>query len=231
MVLLAGLALPSCLFKSKPPQNAAASTDPAGANDGKAFERMEKARAKALKAPGGAAEASDFAFQVTLLFTQGVGKRRPVPPTVIDEAVKCIDEARQANPDDEADLLIRKGEMLLASGKNEPGAGALRASIATRPQLRAFTPLAKYYAAQKLTAEAEVLCKKTLPAMKSDESRYAVLDECLKCSGAATPEAGLPWAPAKDIAFYKARKHDLEARLAGAKQAKAKEEASEAKKP
>jgi hypothetical protein len=61
--------------------------------------------------------------------------------------------------------------------------------------------------------------------MKSDESRYAVLDDCLKYSGATAPEAGLGWAPPKEVTFYKARRRELDARLAAAKQQKAKEEA------
>jgi hypothetical protein len=100
--------------------------------------------------------------------------------------------------------------------------------MAERPNLRAFKPLIKHYEAGKLATEAEALCKRTLPAMKSDETRYVVLDECLRASGAATPEAGLKWAPTKDVSVYKARKRDLDARLA--KQAKAKEETGEAKK-
>jgi hypothetical protein len=226
--LLAGLVWPACAHK--PEQQLGASSSPAGANDAKMIERMEKARARALQAPGGSAEASDFASQVTVLFTQGVSKRQAVPPALIDEVVKCIDQAKEAKPDDAPDLLARKGELLIAAGKGPAGAGALRASITAKPSLRAFTPLARYYAAEKLTAEAEVLCKKTLPAMKSDESRYAVLDECLKCSGAVTPEAGLRWATTKDIGFYKNRRKDLEARLEAAKQARSKE-AEAPKKP
>jgi hypothetical protein len=165
-----------------------------------------------------------------MLFTQGVFKRRPVPPTLVDEAVQCLDGAKEAKPDDAADLLVRKGELLLAAGKSEPGAGALRESIAIRPSLRAFTPLAKFYAAQKQSAELEALCKRTLSAMKSDESRYAVLDDCLKYSGATAPEVGLGWAPAKDVSFYKARHRELETRLAAGKQQRAKEEQKESAK-
>lgn len=199
--------------------------DLAAANDAKLVERMEKMRARALAAPGGAIEASDFASHVTTLFTQGVAKRRTIAPALIEEAVQCLDQAKEAKPDDAPDLLVRKGELLLVAGKAVPGAQAFRESIAIRPTLRAFTPLAKVYAAQKQSAELTALCKKALPAMKSDESRYAVLDDCLKYSGASTPESGLGWAPAKEVAFYKNRRRELETRLAAAKQQKAKEEA------
>ena len=222
--LCIGLQLVAC--HPKPPQ---AQTDPAAANDTKLVERMEKMRARAKNAPGGATEASDFASHVTMLFTQGVANRRPVAPALVDEAVQCLDSAKEANPDDAPDLLVRKGELLLAAGKHEPGANALRESIALRPSLRAFNPLAKFYASEKQSNELVALCKKTLPAMKSDESRYALLDDCLKYSGATAPEAGLGWAPPKELAFYKARRRDLEARLAAGKQQRAKEEQKEAK--
>jgi hypothetical protein len=225
--LFVGLQLGACASKS-PQQPSAA--DPVAANDAKMVERTEKMRVRALAAPGGAIEASDFASHVTTLFTQGVSKRRPVPAELVDEAVKCLDQAKEAKPDDAPDLLVRKGELLLAAGKSEPGAGALRESIAIRPTLRAFAPLAKFHAAQKQSAELTALCKKALPAMKSDESRYAVLDDCLKYSGATAPEAGLGWAPPKEVTFYKARRRELDNRLAAAKQQKAKEEAKADKK-
>ena len=224
--LFVGLLLGACGHKPQQ-QPEVGANDPVAANDAKLVERMEKMRARALAAPGGASEASDFASHVTTLFTQGVSKRRQVPPALIDEAVRCLDQAKEAKPDDAADLLLRKGELMLAAGRNEPGAEALRESIAVRPNLRAFTPLAKFYASQKLSTELVALCKKTLPAMKSDESRYAVLDECLKSSGATAPEAGLGWAPPKEVAFYKARRRELDARLATAKQQRSKEEAKE----
>jgi hypothetical protein len=54
-----------------------------------------------------------------------------------------------------------------------------------------------------------------------------VLDDCLKYSGSTAPEAGLGWAPPKEVTFYKARRHELDNRLAAAKQQKAKEEAKQ----
>ncbi len=197
-----------------------AKPDVAGGSDAKLVERMEKVRTRALNAPGGALEASDFASQVTLLFTQGVAKRRTLAPNLVDEAVECLDSAKEAKPEDTADLMARKGEMLLAAERQAPGVTALQESIAARPNLRAFTLLVKALTAQKQAADVEALCKKTLPGMKSDDSRYAVLDECLKSSGAATPEAGLRWAGSKEVSFYKARRKELEARLAAAKQKK-----------
>jgi predicted Zn-dependent protease len=216
-----GLQLAAC--GPKPQQQPKPAPDPVAASDKKLIERMEKMRTRAQNAPGGTTEASDFASSVTMLFTQGVAKRQPVEPAIVDEAVQCLDQAKKAKPDD-ADLLFRKGDLLLAAGKSEPGAGALHESISLRPNLRAFTPLAKFYASQKQSTELVALCKKTLPAMKSDESRYAVLDDCLKYSGSTAPEVGLGWAPPKEVSFYKARRRELEARLAAAK---AKEDAKE----
>jgi hypothetical protein len=231
--LLLGLMQLACKHGAAVPT---AEGEAAGSNDQKQVELMEKMRARALAAPGGAHEASDFAFHVTMLFTQGVAERQPVPATLVDEAVDCLDKARAAKPEEAADLLARKGELLIAAGRSEPGVGALRESIDTRPNLRAFTSLTKHFTAQKKTDEVAALCKKTLPSMTSDASRYAVLDECLKASGAATPEAGLHWASKQDIKFYTTRKHEIESRLAAAKAkeegkgATAKEEKKEEKK-
>lgn len=227
--LLASLVLSGCPPKPKPDATPGQATNASGANDQKIVDLMEKMRARALNAPGGAVEAADFAYNVTQLYTQGVTKRRPISPTLVDEAVKCLDDARMAKPDDAADLLARKGEMLLAAEKTEAGVGALRGSMAERPNLRAFKLLVKHYETHTLVAEAEALCKRALPAMTSEQNRYVVLDECLKASGAPTPEAGLKWAGAKEVSFYKARKKDLDARTAAASKAKAKEETAEKK--
>jgi hypothetical protein len=207
-VVLAGLWLAGC------GHTGAGADEANAANDAKMVERMEKMRTRALNVPGGAMEASDFASQVTLLYVQGATKRRSLAPDVVDEAARCLDRAKEANPDNTADLMARKGEMLLAAERQAAGLAVLRESIAARPNLRAFNLLIKAYTAGKQTADAEVLCKKTLPGMKSDDSRYAVLDECLKCSGAGTPEAGLRWAGNREISFYKTRHKELEARLA-----------------
>jgi tetratricopeptide (TPR) repeat protein len=232
-VLLLGLSQLACRHgagKATPPEAVPGA-------DQRLVDQMEKMRARALKAPGGALEASDFAFHVTMLFTQGVADRRSVSTSLVDEAVGCLDKAIAAKPDDSADLLARKGELLLAAGRSDLGVSALRASVDARPNLRAFTSLTKQFTAQKQTAEIEALCKKTLPGMTSDSSRYAVLDECLKASGAATPEAGLRWAAKADVKFYLARKRELEARLAAAqakdestKDGKGKDEKSKSKK-
>ena len=226
--LLAATLLIAC--GHKPSASETGPGSPSAANDQKIVDLMEKMRARALSAPGGAVEASDFAYNVSQLYLQGVTKRRSISPTLVDEAVKCLDEARMAKPDDAADLLARKGQLLLAAEKTEAGVGALRGSMAERPNLLAFKPLIKHYETRKLTAETEALCKRALPAMTTSQSRYLVLEKCLQASGAATPEAGLKWAGAKEIAFYKARKRELDARAAAAAKAKAKEEADETKK-
>jgi hypothetical protein len=224
MALVAGLCIGLPLAACHPKPQQAQPSDQLSANDARFMERMEKMRARAKNAPGGATEASDFASHVTMLFTQGVAKRRSISPGLVDEAVQYLDRASEAKPDDAPDLLVRKGELLLAADRREPGVNALRESVALRPSLRAFNPLAKLYAAEKQSTELVALCKKTLPAMKSDESRYALLDDCLKYSGATAPEAGLGWAPPKELAFYKARRRELESRLEAANKQRSKEE-------
>jgi hypothetical protein len=208
-ILLAGLVALSCGHKRPP--GAGNSANASGANDQKIVDLMESKRERALKNPSGAVEAADFAYNVSQLYTQGVTERRSIEPGLLDEAERCLDEARMAHPDKAADLLARKGEMLLSADKYEAGVAALRLSMSDRPNLRAFKPLIKHYADTKATAEAEALCKQALPAMKSDGSRYLVLDECLKLSDDASPEVGLKWAGRKEINFYKTRKRELDA--------------------
>lgn len=224
-LVTAGLAVAAC--GPRPKTDASAGQAAGAVNDQRTIDLMEKMRVRALSAPGRAPEASDFAYYVTQLYAQGVTKRRTISPALVGEAIKSLETARAEQPDMSAELLARKGELLLAADQPEAGVAVLRESVAERPNLRAFRPLIKYYEGTAATAEIEPLCKRTLPGMKTEENRYLVLDECLKATRATTPEAGLRWAGAKELAFYKARKKDLDARVA--KQVKAKE-AAEAKK-
>ena len=113
--LIVGLSLVPCPARSA---QQPALLDPVAVNDAKLIERMEKLRARALKAPGGAIEASDFASYLTTLFTQGVAKRRPITPAIVDEAVRCLDQAGDAKPELAADLRVRKGELSRAAGRS-----------------------------------------------------------------------------------------------------------------
>jgi hypothetical protein len=225
------LLLPACQPKpqQQPQQQLGSSRNAPVTNDTKVIERMEMMRTRALGAPGGISEALDFADYVTLIFSQGISARWPVPPALVEEAVASLERARKDHPAETADLLAEKGELLLAAGRTESGASALRDSIAARPSLRAFTPLAKLYAAQKLSTEIVALCKRTLPMMKSEESRYAVLDDCLRYSGANTPEVGLSWAPHREVSFYKARHRELETLEAARQRRTTQEVAAEQK--
>ena len=147
-------------------------------------------------------------------------KRQNLSAELLDAAIVCLARARQSKQDNDPDLTLRKGELLLAAGQQTQGVSALRESMALRPTLRAFQALGKIYAAEKKTEDLVALCKRTLPAMKSDESRYAVLDSCLEFSGATAPEAGIGWASPKDLSFYKARRREVEARQSAAKHEK-----------
>ncbi len=227
LALPAVLLMPACQPKpqQQPQPQILPEPQPMVTDDKKIIELTEMMRKRALDAPGGVSEALDFADYVTLLFSRGISERRSVPPALVDEAVACLQRAQEDHPDATADLLADKGQLLLAAGKTEPAASALRESIAVHPNLGAFTPLAKLYAAEGRSAEIVVLCKKTLPVMKSEESRYAVLDDCLKYSGANTPEVGLRWAPHREVSFYKVRHRELEA-LAAARQLRERPEAT-----
>ncbi len=81
--------------------------------------------------------------------------------------------------------------------------------MAARPNLRAFEILGKQHKEANEVAELERMCKKTLPAMKTDIERYVVLDKCIQFSGASTVEGGLRWASKKDVEFYREKRAEV----------------------
>jgi hypothetical protein len=194
--------------KSKPPP--APARDHQAERDAQKVERMEKARAKAMAAPGSASEASDFAFALNGLHRDGIAARRNLPPTLVDDATQCLDKARQARPEEAHELLSRKGELLISAGRNDDGLQALGESMDAQPNLRAFEILGKSYKQQNQTGDVEKLCKRMLPAMRSETTRYTVLDKCIQFSGASTVEGGLRWASGKDVEFYRQKRAELD---------------------
>jgi len=213
------------LSKPKPPP--APPRDHQAERDAQKIERMEKLRVKAMAAPGSASEAGDFAFALAGLHSDGVAARRNLPPTLVDDAAQCLDQARTTRPEEAHELLSRKGELLIAAGRQDDGFRALRESMDARPNLRAFELLGKSFKQQNQIDDLEKLCKQTLPAMRSETQRYVILDKCVAFSGASTIEGGLRWASAKDVEFYRQKRaevQDANARFQEQKRVEQKEE-------
>jgi hypothetical protein len=227
-VALASSSVLACipgLTQPKPPP--APPRDHQAERDAQKIERVEKLRVKAMAAPGSSSEAGDFAFALVGLHRDGIAARRNLPPTLVDDAARCLDQARDARPEEAHELLSRKGELLLEAGRQDDGFRALRESMDARPNLRAFELLGKSYKQQNQIDDLEKLCKRTLPAMRTDTQRYDILHKCIAFSGASTIEGGLRWASAKDVEFYR-QKHtevaDANARFQEQKRLEQKEE-------
>jgi hypothetical protein len=209
--LLATLGLAGCLagLHKKDPAPMPPPRDQRAAGDARQIEQMEKLRAKANET-GAALDAAAFASILGTLHHNKVDERRNLPPTLVDEAAACLDRARKERPEEAHALLARKGDMFIQFGRNDEGFAALRESMAARPNIRAFEILGKAHKEANEVADLERMCKKTLPAMTTDDQRYFVLDKCIEFSGASTVEGGLRWASKKDVEFYRAKRVEVD---------------------
>ena len=209
-VLITGFSLAGCLagLHKKDPAPMPPPRDQSAERDARQIEQMEKLRAKANET-GAAADATSFASVLGTLHHNKVDVRRTLPPTLVDEAATCLDRARKERPEEAHALLARKGELYIEFGRNDEGFAALRESMTARPNIRAFEILGKQHKEANEVAELERMCKKTLPAMKTDIERYVVLDKCIQFSGASTVEGGLRWASKKDVEFYREKRAEV----------------------
>ena len=205
--LLAAFGLAGCLagLHKKQPAPMPPPRDQSAERDARQIQQMEKLRAKANET-GAAVDAISFAGILGTLHHNKVDERRNLPPTLVDEAATCLDRARKERPEEAHELLARKGEMFIQFGRNDEGFAAMRESMAAQPNVRAFEILGKAHKDANQVADLERMCKKTLPAMKTDNERYFVLHKCIEFSGASTVEGGLRWASKKDVQFYRDKK-------------------------
>jgi len=178
-------------------------------SDARQIDQMEKLRAKANQT-GTPVDAITFAVFLGTLHHNKVDERRNLPPTLVDEAATCLDRARKERPEEAPELLARKGELYMKFDRNDEGMAAMRESMAARPNTRAFEILGKAHKDANDVAELERMCKKTLPAMKTDNERYFVLEKCIEYSGASTVESGLRWASKKDVEFYREKRVEVD---------------------
>ena len=203
-VVIASSSVAACipaLSKPKPPP--APPRDYQAERDAQKIERMEKLRAKAMAAPGSASEAGDFAFALAGLHSDGVAARRNLAPTLVDDAAKCLDQARDARPEEAHQMLGRKGQLLIEAGRRDDGFRALNESMDARPNLRAFELLGKLYKQQNQDRRRGKAVQAHPATMRTDIQRYDILHKCVAFSGASTIEGGLRWASAKDVEFYR----------------------------
>jgi hypothetical protein len=99
-------------------------------------------------------------------------------------------------------MLAEKGSLLITAGRKDEGITALEASFA-KPNLWPVAKLLEHYAESK-PAQVAVVCKKARPVVKSDDERYALLDQCNHWG------RGLTWATKADVAFYEQQRAEEE---------------------
>jgi hypothetical protein len=164
--------------------------------------RIDQARAGAKS--GAPTEAWKFAKEVENAYSAGTITRGKLDGAALtEEAVGYLDAAAKQEP---GQMLAEKGSLLITAGRKDEGIAALEASF-TKPNLWPVAKLLESYAETK-PAQVAVVCKKARPVVKSDEERYALLDQCNHWG------KGLSWATKADVAFYEQQREAEEQQAA-----------------
>jgi hypothetical protein len=100
-------------------------------------------------------------------------------------------------------LIADRGLLLLDLGRNQEGWAELQRSMAMAPTLAAARGIVSVWGARNRSDKVGEACARTLPAMREPDSRFQLLDLCLKNMHASTEAAALAWAPPEALAFYR----------------------------
>jgi hypothetical protein len=209
--LLLSLAAPACfpglasLAGPNPQSYQAAMKDAQKQTDDAQVARLDQARQKVKANPGSAQDARVLAQEVLTAHQLGVVERAKLDrEALVKEATDALDAADAPKPETKAEVLFSKGSLLLGVEKTDEGVAALRESMDAKASPRACVLLIGELDKQgDPKKEIIPLCKKAVPNAASDETRYAVLDACLKHSHGTSVDEGLKWAGKDQIAFYK----------------------------
>lgn len=216
--LLLSLAAPACFpglmspAGPSPQSYQAAMRDAQKQNDDAQVARLDQARQKVKANPGSAQDARMLAQEVLAAHELGVVERAGLDSdALVKEATDALDAADVTKPETKAEVLFSKGALLLGVKKTDEGVAALRESMDAKASPRACVLLIGELDKQgDPKKEIIPLCKKAVPNAASDETRYAVLDSCLKHSHGTSVDDGLKWAGKDQIAFYKEYSRKIE---------------------
>jgi hypothetical protein len=166
-----------------------------------------------------------FAVSVESVYKSGSVSRGQVKgPELIVEACGYLDEAAVAYPPQAAMLMAQKGPLYLAAGERETAQLRLEDSMAIKPTTYAAQYLLPIYGEKNSLDQVADTCRKTRPNVADDQSKYMLLDLCIKHTKAKTVETGLAWAPKGDVEFYNKQTAIYEAQAAQRAEEKRREE-------
>jgi hypothetical protein len=134
-----------------------------------------------------------------------------------DEALAALGAAERSGGPQLPTLIAYRGLLLLDLGRNEEGWTELQRSMAIAPTVVAARGVVSVWGVRGRSDKVAEACARTLPAMRGPESRFQLLDLCVKNMHAATEAAALAWAPPEALAFYRAerkRREDAAALIA-----------------
>ena len=183
-------------------------------DDRQTFDRVESAHERAKDNPGNAPAAVAYADIVIRAWRTGAFVRcakakksdgddcSADPDTHMERASTLLDKAAKAQPDDAPTLIAKKGLMYCAARRTDVCLKELRRSMNRQPNVLAGTGLATWYGNHQKYRRVRDVCRRTLPHLEGDRTRYQFMRVCIQKSGADSIREGLAWAPKEDREFF-----------------------------
>jgi hypothetical protein len=196
LIVAITLAVTSCLPSTKSPRDTAA---------GAQLAQIDGARAAWLN-DNGPRQAVDYARAVHEALGAGAYDLKPYRwGTDLPGSIAALDQAIPNAGADAARLVAWRAVLLSDNAQPEEARQEYERSLAIGPTYLAGAGLAAYHGRAGHLDAVHAVCARTAPQLGDDE-RFDLMEVCQRSSNALTDEAGLPWASAEDLAWYRAER-------------------------
>jgi hypothetical protein len=162
---------------------------------------VSSAKTEALA--GGARQAQEFAAAVHKAYESGdFAKRSDVGVASANDVIGAIERALPTAGIDAPTLLAWRAIMLLDIGRRDAGYVELNRSFEAGPNELAGTMLIDAASQQNRPDLVGPLCAKTVPAVRTDDGKLALIARCRKRMNALSVEGEMVWMSPELVAWY-----------------------------
>ena len=196
LVLAVALVPAACLSTSQRAQDKAADAQ---------LARIDTARSAWMNS-NGPRQAVDYARAVHEALAAGAYNAQPYRwGTDLPESIKALDLAAPAAGPDAAQLVAWRAVLLADNAQPAEALAEYERSLAIGPTYIAASALAAHHGRSGRIDAVHTVCGGTAPKLAHAE-RFDLMAACHQASNALTEEAGLPWASAEELAWFRAER-------------------------
>ncbi|HUQ06540.1 MAG TPA: hypothetical protein VM261_28750 [Kofleriaceae bacterium] len=195
-ILIALVVLASSCLPSSRPQDGAATTQ---------LTRIDQMHAEWLSS-NGPRQAVAYARAVHEAVLSGAYRAQPTRwEADLPASIAALDEASAGAGADAAQLVAWRAVLLADNAQPDEAFAELTRSLSIGPTYLAAAGLAAHHGQAGAIDAVHAVCAETAPRLADDE-RFDLMAVCQEASNALTEEAGLPWASAEELVWYRAER-------------------------